>query len=248
MNDHEQFYRLHHQSAPLVIANAWNAKSAQIIQAAGFDAIATSSGAIADSLGYRDGEQIPFDELLYIVRRIKASTSIPLSVDMEKGYSDNPDQLQDHIQKLIEIGVAGINIEDSQDETLFLRKLERIKSYLTKTGQQLFINARTDGFLLKIDRPLEQTILRARRYEDAGADGLFVTGIQDPAFIREISSATSLPVNVVGNPGLSSFKALADCGVKRISMAVLLYKATYKQLERITVDINAEASLSPVFK
>jgi 2-methylisocitrate lyase-like PEP mutase family enzyme len=247
MNEYETFYQLHHQPQPLVIANAWNAKSAQIIEQAGFSAIATSSGAIAESLGYRDGEQIPFEELLYIVRRIKASTAIPLSVDMEKGYSDDPDQLQDHIEKLLEAGAVGINIEDSQEETLYLKKLERIKNHLTKTGQQLFVNARTDGFLQKAANPLEQTILRAGLYQKAGADGLFVTGVQDPTIISEITAATSLPVNIVGHPGLASFKALAACGVKRISMAVLLYKATYKQLERIAGEVKAERSLTPLF-
>ena len=248
MSDYERFYKLHYQDRPLVIANAWNAISAQIIQDAGFSAMATSSGAIAASLGYRDGEQIPFDELLYMVRRMKAGTNIPLSVDMEKGYADNLDQFQDNIQQLIDIGVAGINIEDSQDEQLYLKKLERIKSHLAKTGQQLFINARTDGFLQKVENPLEQTIARAAAYQNAGADGVFVTGVQDPAVISQITAATSLPVNVVGNPGLASFEALSACNVKRISMAVLLYKAAYKQLERIAGEVYAEQSLSPLFK
>ncbi len=247
MNDYEQFYRLHHGPGPLMIANAWNAKSAQIIQAAGFHAVATSSGAIAESLGYRDGEQIPFDELLYVVRRIKAVTAIPLSVDMEKGYAEDLDRFEAYIQKLIEIGVAGINIEDSQDEILYLKKLERLKSFLARSGSHLFVNARTDGFLQKIERPLEQTIARAARYRDAGADGLFVTGVQDPATISAIASATTLPLNVVGNPGLGSFKALAGCGVKRISMAVLLYKATYRQTERIARELREGESLGPLF-
>jgi 2-methylisocitrate lyase-like PEP mutase family enzyme len=248
MNDYKKFYQLHHQDSPLIIANAWNAKSAQIMQATGFEAIATSSGAIAESLGYRDGEQIPFDELLYMVRRIKAATNIPLSVDMEKGYADNPDQFQDNIQRLLDIGVAGINIEDSQDEQLYLKKLERIKNHLTKTGQELFINARTDGFLQKIESPLEKTIARAALYQKAGADCIFVTGVQDPAIVSEITAAISLPVNVVGNPGLASIESLAACNVKRISMAVLLYKATYKQLERIAAEVYTEKSFLPLFK
>src|SRR5687768_1799417 len=112
MDLHQTFYDLHHQEKPFVIANAWNAKSAQIIEKAGFDAIATSSGAIADSLGYKDGEQIPFDELLYIVKRIKAVTSIPLSVDIERGYTDDLEVLTQHIQSIIDAGAVGINLED----------------------------------------------------------------------------------------------------------------------------------------
>lgn len=95
------------------MANAWNVKSAQLIEAHGYAAIATSSGAIADSLGYPDGEKIPFGELLYVIQRIAACTSIPLSVDLERGYTDDLNELNDHIQKLIDIGVAGINPEDA---------------------------------------------------------------------------------------------------------------------------------------
>lgn len=248
MSYYKEFYQLHYDDSPLFIANVWNAKSAQIMEGIGFKAIATSSGAISESLGYRDGEQIPFEELLYMVRRIKAVTDIPLSVDMEKGYADNPDQFQDNIQQLIDIGVAGINIEDAQDETLYLKKLERTRNHLLSTGQQLFINARTDGFLQKIESPVEKTIARAALYQKAGADCLFVPGVQDPEIIREITAATSLPVNVVGNPNLASVEALAACNVKRISMAVLLYKATYKQLERIAEAVYSENSLSPLFK
>src|SRR5215469_3496003 len=104
MNNYEKFYQLHHQERPFIIANAWNVRSAQIIENNGFEAIATSSGAIANSLGYEDGEKIPFSELLYIVQRIRSRTGIPLSVDLETGYTNDLTQLNDNIQKLIDIG------------------------------------------------------------------------------------------------------------------------------------------------
>jgi 2-methylisocitrate lyase-like PEP mutase family enzyme len=246
MNHYEKFYELHHQQRPLILANAWNVKSAQLIEKAGFEAIGTSSGAIANSLGYDDGEKIPFGELLYIVQRIKASTNLPLSVDMERGYSDDLNVLTDNIQKLIDSGVSGINIEDAQGEEIYLRKLEHIKNYLTKTNQQLFINARTDGFLQKLPSPLETTIKRARHYQEAGADGLFVTAVSDESILKEITTSTSLPVNVVGTSKLS-IEALANCGIRRISMAVLLYKATYNQMEKISQTVMTENSFSPLF-
>src|ERR1700749_4862742 len=111
MNNYETFFKLHHGEKPFILANAWNVKSAQIIENNGYDAIATSSGAISDSLGYADGEKIPFSELFYVIQRIKSCTSIPLSVDLERGYTDDPAKLNDNIQKLIDIGVAGINLE-----------------------------------------------------------------------------------------------------------------------------------------
>jgi 2-methylisocitrate lyase-like PEP mutase family enzyme len=89
MNHYEIFYRLHYKETALILANAWNVKSAQLIEQNVFAAIATSSGAISNSLGYEDGEKMPFKELLYILQRIKASTSLPLSVDFERGYSGN---------------------------------------------------------------------------------------------------------------------------------------------------------------
>lgn len=247
MNNYEKFLQLHHQEKPLIIANAWNVKSAQIIENNGYDAIATSSGAIADSLGYADGEKIPFSELLYIVQRITSCTSIPLSVDLERGYTDDLAGLNDNIQKLIDVGVAGINLEDAQGEEIYLKKLNSVKNYLTKNNQKLFINARTDGFLQKLESPLERTLKRAKLYEDTGADGLFVTGVQDIALVKKITSSVTLPVNVVGVPNLSSIEALTKCGVRRISMAVLLYKATYNQLEKVIKDIKTEQSFAALY-
>lgn len=245
MNDFQKFHQLHHQSVPLILANVWNVKSARVVEDCGFKAMATSSGAIADSLGYKDGEQIPFDELCYIVKRIKAGTHIPLSVDLERGYTDDLASLQDHIQKLIDIGVVGINIEDAQGEDIYLRKLNSIKSYLHKTSQQLFINARTDVFLQKLPNPLETTLDRAARYQQAGADGLFVTGINDTDLIAKIVAATTLPVNVSG-PKLS-ISALTACGVKRVSMAVFLYNASYKHMARMAEEILSGQSFAPLF-
>ena len=248
MNHYESFYQLHHQQAPLVIANAWNVKSALLIEKAGFDAIATSSGAIADSLGYKDGQQIPFAELLYLVKRIKASTNIPLSVDMERGYTEDLVVLNEYIQQIIDAGAVGINLEDAQGEEAYQNKLSSINNYLLKTSQQLFINARTDAFLQKLDNPLETTIRRARRYQEAGAHGLFVTGMRDVEIIKDIVSATTLPVNVAVNSKLSSIKTLSDCGVKRISMAVNLYSAGYKKVDAMLTAIKAENSFDPLFQ
>ncbi|NLR77981.1 isocitrate lyase/phosphoenolpyruvate mutase family protein [Chitinophaga eiseniae] len=242
-----EFHQLHHQSSPFILANVWNVRSAQIVENCGFKAMATSSGAIAESLGYKDGEQIPFAELCYIVERIKKSTSIPFSVDLERGYTNNMEVLLENIRQLIDAGVAGINLEDHEGEDIYLRKLSTIKNYLLKTHQQLFINARTDAFLQKLPAPLETTISRAQRYQDAGADGLFVTGLQDTATIKKIVTATTLPVNVVGLPQISSVEILAACGVKRISMAGFLYKATYRNLEKIGKEILLQQSLAPLY-
>lgn len=247
MNNYETFKQLHYQPKPLLIANAWNVKSAQLIEQNGFEAIATSSGAIANSLGYDDGEKMPFNELLYIVQRIKATIKISLSVDLERGYTDDPNGLTENIERLVDAGVAGINLEDAQGEEIYLKKLNAIKNHFEKGNQKLFINARTDGFLQKVASPLETTLKRAKLYQDAGADGLFVTGVADPEIIKKIASSTTLPVNVVGTPKLSSIQSLSECGVRRISMAVLLYRATYNSLDKLLKAVTAEQSFNPLF-
>jgi 2-methylisocitrate lyase-like PEP mutase family enzyme len=248
MTNYERFHQLHYQPQPLILANVWNTKSAQLAENSGFKAVATSSGAIADSLGYKDGEQIPFNELLYIVKRIQANISIPLSVDIERGYTNDPEVLNEHIQALIDCGVVGINLEDVQGEDIYLKKLNGIKDYLAQTSQQLFINARTDVFPQKLPSPLETVISRARRYQEAGADGLFVTGVQDTQIIKAIVSSTALPVNVVAFAKAASISELAACGVKRVSMAGFLYKAAYTRLGMIAKEIFSEQSFEALFE
>jgi 2-methylisocitrate lyase-like PEP mutase family enzyme len=198
-------------------------------------------------MGYPDGEKMPFQDLLYIVKRIAVTVKIPVSVDFERGYADDLGELTDNVQRLIDTGVVGINLEDAQGEEVYLKKLFTIKNHLEKTNQKLFINARTDGFLQKLDSPLELTIKRAKLYQDAGADGLFVTAMADAGIIKQIALATSLPLNIVGTPRLSDIEALTECGVRRISMAVFLYNATYSQMGELVKAVNVKQSFEPLF-
>ncbi len=247
MNNYEIFHQLHQQNEPLILANAWNVKSAQLFEKNGYKAIATSSAAIANSLGYEDGEKISFGEMLFVVQRIIACITVPLSVDMETGYSNNISEVISHIEKLHNIGVVGINIEDSQGKDLFIKKLSSIKNHLVKNNMQLFVNARTDSFLMNLPSALEKTLERIKPYQAAGADGIFVPFITDKDAIKKITSATTLPVNVLCMPGLSSFEDLAECGVRRISMGNFLFKAHYNHLETLIKNINTQQSFAPLF-
>lgn len=237
MDHYNTFRRLHHRERPFILANVWNVQSALVMEQNGFEAIGTSSGAIAHSLGYQDGEDISFDELLYVVQRISSNVQVPLTVDMERGYAMDEKRLTDNIQRLIDAHVVGINIEDTQGEAIYLKKLYTIRDYLEKSNQKLFVNARTDGFLKKLDKPLKLTIRRAEMYRDAGADGLFVTGLSDLALIKEIAASIPLPLNVIGNSKLLSIGDLTDCGVKRVSMAGTLYKVVYGYLGKLAKEI-----------
>lgn len=252
-NSVSNFTRLHHQATPLILANVWDVGSAKIAEKSGFQAIGTSSAAIATALGYDDGEQLSFDELLYIVGRIRANTQLPLSVDLESGYSHDSQKILSYIQQLIALGVAGINLEDSRcqpDRALlncpdFAELLAEIKA---TTGDSLFINARTDAFLLGLPNALEETLYRLEHYEKSGIDGLFVPCAVDLQDIKTICQATDLPVNIMCMPDLPDFQALATAGVKRLSMGNFVYEKLQQQLGDTLQQIIAQQSFNSVFE
>lgn len=242
------FRELHEKETPILVCNVWDVESAKIAQNLGFKAIGTSSGAIATMLGYKDGEEISFSELEYIVERIIKSTTIPLTVDLEAGYSRNTAEIVDNIKRLAQLGVVGINIEDSLvkekrtivDASLFSRTLTAICSQLIRQNMGLFVNVRTDTFLLGLPNPLQQTIQRAKEYYNAGAQGLFVPCIEKKEDIKVVTQEIDLPLNVMCMPNLPSFSTLKGLGVKRISMGNFVYnkinKVLKSELEGILID------------
>jgi 2-methylisocitrate lyase-like PEP mutase family enzyme len=253
MNEFETFSQLHYSDEPLVIGNVWDVASAKIFEELGFKAIATSSAAIANSMGYEDGQNMPFGLLLETVQRIKKSISIPLSVDMERGYANTIPGIIQNIEKLHEAGVIGINIEDSlKDSRLrsvesFQKLISCIANHLSRKNMQLFINARTDAFLLKLPNAIDETVLRANAYEAAGANGLFIPFITSITGIKKVVAVTSLPVSVFFCKGLPDFKTLAGAGVKRISMGAALYKAVKKDLQKRIETIQQAQSVNSIF-
>ncbi|MEP7319467.1 MAG: isocitrate lyase/phosphoenolpyruvate mutase family protein [Panacibacter sp.] len=252
MNNYEIFYNLHRQNTPLVLANVWNVTSAKIVEKQGYKALATSSAAVARTLGYEDGEEISFDEMVYVAKRIISSVNLPLSVDMETGYSNDINTVISNIEKLHDIGVVGINIEDSVSKLLipahvFCKKISAIKNHLIKNNMQLFINTRTDGFLINPPAELETTLERVQLYSTNGADGIFVPFIKEEAHIKQVTAATALPVNVLAMPGLPSPETLAAWGVHRVSMGSSLFRAHYNYLETLLNNINAQQSFAPLF-
>jgi 2-methylisocitrate lyase-like PEP mutase family enzyme len=154
-----------------------------------------------------------------------------------------------NVEKLHHAGVAGINIEDSRHGNLeltevFAEKIYSIKNHLDRRNMKMFVNARTDCFLLRRPDCVECALERIRAYEDAGADGVFVPFISDLDNIRQIVAATSLPVNVMYLPELPSFEALAACGVARISMGTFLFSSVYRSLEALTPSLYEQGSFA----
>jgi 2-methylisocitrate lyase-like PEP mutase family enzyme len=250
------FVQLHHQPEPLLLANVWDAASARAAKSAGYAAIGTSSAAIADMLGYEDGEGVSFVELKNLVARLRAVTDLPLTVDIEAGYGETAKVVVDNLLELATMGVVGVNLEDSvvrdgcrellNTET-FAQRLVDIRAGLKAAAVDLFINARTDTFLLGVANALPETVARGRRYAASGADGLFVPGVTDEADIAAIVAGVSLPLNVMCMPNLPSFDSLTALGVKRISMGNFLYSRAQLTLRQLFAAVRDEKSFQTVF-
>ena len=216
----EHFHRLHHDGL-LLLANAWDAGSARLTESLGAKAIATTSAGVAWAHGYADGSHLPVRRLVDAAARIARVIRVPLSVDFEDGYASDPATVADNVARVIDAGAVGINIEDGADSSdLLAAKIERIKRMTAERGVDLFVNARTDVYLRGLvggDRRVAETRARAKRYRDAGADGLFVPGLADVDQIGEVVASAGLPLNVMSLPGLPSAAELESLGVRRLS-------------------------------
>ena len=252
----QQFKQLHQSSGLFVLPNVWNVKSALLFQKEKYPAIATSSAAVANSLGYEDGEAMPFDNYLFIIRRIIASVQIPLTVDMEMGYGATDEDIYTNVKKLVELGVAGINIEDStiqgtgrvlQDANTFAKRISFIKSKLAAEQLDLFINIRCDTYILNVANKQQETAQRLPFYETTGADGIFLPCICTEDDIAAAVSHTTLPINVMCIPGLPGFDTLQTLGVKRVSMGPFLFNKVYDNITQLTHTITASKSFEPLF-
>ncbi|MDI3274578.1 isocitrate lyase/phosphoenolpyruvate mutase family protein [Pseudomonas sp. AL03] len=227
-----QFHQLH-QDGLLILTNVADAAGARIVEQLGSKAVATSSAAVAWAHGYQDGNALPLERLISTVESIVRVISVPLTVDIEAGYSDDLTRVAEIIDAVIAAGAVGINIEDgASPPELLARKIEIARQVASRRNVKLFINARTDVYLKSLvpaeDRVAE-TLKRAALYQAAGADGLFPAGVTAEYEIAALCQGTSLPVNVLGLPGLPSPEELKALGVRRLSagsgIAEFLYGA-----------------------
>ena len=255
-NRYEEFLKLHHASEPLLIGNVWNVQSAKVFEQGGLKAVATSSAAVAEGIGYGDGQEMGLEAYLFIIKRIAATTSLPLSVDFEAGYGTTSEEIALNMIKLHELGVVGINIEDSVvsqgkrsilSADVFAKKLDGIVKRLKREHIEMFINVRSDTFLLGLTNALEESLVRIEAYQDTGIQGLFFPCIVSIEDISKVTKKTSLPVNVMCMPGLPDFKALKDAGVKRISMGPFLNKSVYRSMAASLEKVVTEGSFKSLF-
>lgn len=250
--NYKKFKELHNWKEALLLGNVWDVNSAKICEELWFKSIGTSSWAIANSLGYEDGENMSFDELLTVVKNIRRNTSIPLNIDMEGGYTRNIGDICKNIKSLAEWGVVWINIEDSVNNTLlesidFSNIISEIKAYISKHNLEIFLNIRTDSYILGLKEPLSETLERIRLYEEAWADWIFVPCITDVNDITKIVSQTILLVNVMAMPNLPSFDVLSELWVKRISMWPFVYNKLMWELKWLLGHIVKKQNFNSLF-
>lgn len=231
-----RLHALHRGEHPLVLFNIWDPGSANAVADAGATALATGSWSVAAAHGYADGEQFPLEQALANLARITATTTLPVTVDLERGYDD----VGDTIRAAIAAGAVGCNLEDGLDEGIRdtaaqAARLALARAAADAAGVRMFLNARTDLFLQAPRQThdaqlLEQAVARAHAYAAAGANGLFVPGLMDETLIGALVRASPLPVNVMVVPGLPPLERLSSLGVARVSHGPGPYLAAMRAL------------------
>ena len=217
------FTALHVPGDPLVLYNIWDAGSARAVAAAGAKAIATSSWGVAEANGFKDGETLPLGIALENLVRILSVTDLPVTIDMEAGYGDTPEQVAASVGRALELGAAGINMEDRlPGASELLPVAQAAERYAAAAATGIHVNARTDVYLGRKPEDytpalVDEVLARASAYAGAGAKSLFVPFLGDHPTIRAICAGSPLPVNVLWAPGSGTTAELGALGVARIS-------------------------------
>jgi 2-methylisocitrate lyase-like PEP mutase family enzyme len=243
------FHALHAGPAILIMPNAWDVASARIYEEAGFAAVATSSAGLANSLGFRDGNELDVDLHLATLERIVRALDVPLSADVESGYAADVNGLSAFITRLAATGVAGYNLEDTVAERDIypLDEARARVSAARSAAPELFLNARTDIYLAEIGAEssrFDATIERLHAFAEAGADGVFVPGVSDAETIARIAAVTPLPLNVLAGPKTPDAPTLQQLGVRRVSVGSWPMRRTLGVLREIAAELRDAGTFS----
>lgn len=219
------FRRLHEGPGAFVIPNPWDAGTALILAALGFEALATTSSGVALSLGRRDGEAaVSRDEALRNAAAIIQATPLPVSADLENGFGDDPETVAETIRMAAEAGLVGCSIEDATmrpHDPIYpmSQAVERVAAAVEAARSLPFpftLTARAENFLHGRS-DLDDTIARLRAFEAAGADVLYAPGLGTVELVRAVCAAVSKPVNVLATRHFT-VPQLAEAGVRRVSL------------------------------
>ena len=244
-------FRRAHRGPLLLLPNAWDAMSARQFEAAGFGAVATTSGGLAWALGYADGEKAPWREVVAAHERIVRAVRVPVTADIEAGYGDTPDQVGASIGEILRTGVVGFNLEDGTSRPdVPVRPIEdavaRIRAAreaANATGVPAVINARVDLYIKNVGDPasrFDETVLRGKAYLAAGADCIYPFGLADlGAIARLVKALDNAPINIVARAGTPPAAELERIGVSRISIASSATLAVMSLIKRIGEGLRA---------
>jgi 2-methylisocitrate lyase-like PEP mutase family enzyme len=257
-------FRARHRAKPvLLLPNVWDGWSARLFVAAGFDALATTSGGVAWSLGYRDGEAAPWKDVVDATRRIVRAAGVPVTADIEAGYGSTPGEVAEHVAEIVQAGVVGINLEDgpSPRRSGFGRagglhgpirstedaaeRLAAARDAARKEGVPIVLNARCDIFHLRHGEEsgrFAATVARCKAYLAAGADCVYPFGLREPATIAAFVAAVGAPVNVTGRPGMPDAASLERMGVARITIAAAPTLVAMSAIQKLAADLHAKRS------
>ena len=244
----QQLLSLHNNGKLLILPNVWNPIGARMLEAKGYSAVATASAAIAESLGYSDGEQIKLDTMLEMVTRIVRSVDVPVTADFEAGYSDTIEGLQENISKLLDTGAVGLNFEDSFDDSAHLRpiptQVERIKAVrevAERRGIHLVINARADSFFAEgfssDEERIEDVVTRLNAYTKAGADCVYPVGRGDKETLKILRKRISAPINILATAKTASLKDLQEIGINRVSFGPYIFRSLLAKMSAMQDEI-----------
>ena len=251
-----RFRQLHVRGADplLVLPNAWDAMTARLIEAAGARAIATTSAGIAWALGYPDGQKIPRDAMLAQVALIVRTVGVPVTADVESGYgSGTPADAAETARGVIAAGAVGLNLEDAPgragaplvEAEVHAERIAAMRAVARETGVDLFINARTDTYVRKVGADdaarFDETVRRARRYIEAGADGIFIP-LAPTEQIGPLAAAIDAPLNVIAGPGSPSIAQLRALGVSRVSLGPGLARSVMAHVRRVASEVLGDGT------
>lgn len=246
---------LHSNDEPLVLPNIWNPIGARILESHGHRAVATASVALSNSLGYADGERISRSTLIDCLARIAHSVEVPVTADIETGFGDCIADLEETITLVLEAGVVGINLEDGMKEGGGLRPIaeqrQRIaaaRRIATEKGIHLVINARIDCFLSGSfpDRgdALDEVAIRARAYQEAGADCIYPCGPGDEETVRMLRDRIEAPVNILGSAGTASLAIMKAIGINRVSLGPHVFRSCLRAFSDIVEHLESQGDFS----
>jgi 2-methylisocitrate lyase-like PEP mutase family enzyme len=239
MSDSEQavkaelFRAMHSGPRLLLLPNAWDAISARVVVAAGFGAIATTSGGVAWTLGYADGEAAPWDEVVAGTARIARAVAVPVTADIETGYGDTPEAVAASIGDIIKAGAVGVNLEDGlrsgkaplRPVADAVARIRAAREAANVAGVPIVINARTDLYIKNVgdeESRFEESVARGRAYLAAGADCFYPIALRDPPTMARLARTLAAPININVRAGSPSVAELEALGVRRASTATAL--------------------------